>query len=132
MLDFGGGHLTVIIVIEVAVNALFVAAVGEIELYAEGNAQPQRPGAHFLHQRAHRCGCSCTGELLAIGSSEISRMPCFANSSASAWASRSASSGFTWNSEQMRRSTISSSGVAPSAACQRMVAVGLSVNSIEP
>src|ERR1039458_7232189 len=75
MLDFGGGHLTVIIVIEVAVNALFVAAVGEIELYAEGNAQPQRPVAHFLHQRAHLCGCSCTGELLAIGSSEIRRMP---------------------------------------------------------
>jgi hypothetical protein len=47
--DFGSGHLPVVVVVEIAMNALFVAAVGEIELHAEGNAQPPRPIAHFLH-----------------------------------------------------------------------------------
>src|SRR5208282_2327714 len=136
VLDFDSGHLPVVVVIKVAVNALLVAAVGQIKLHTEGNAQPQRPVAYLLHYRAHRCCGSCTSGVLAIGCSEIGcseirRMPCLAKSSASASASRSASSGFTSNSEQMRRSTISSRGVAPSAACQRMVAVGFNVNSVE-
>jgi hypothetical protein len=48
MLDFGCSHLTVIVVIEITVDALLVAAVGEIELRAERHAQPQRPVAHLL------------------------------------------------------------------------------------
>src|ERR1700733_10018196 len=139
MFDFDGGHLAVVIVVEVAVDAVLVAAVGEIKLHAERNAQPQRPVAHFLHQHAHLCLCRSSGDCastgasgLAIGSSEISKMPCWARSLASTSASRMASSGCTSNSEQMRRLTISWSGVAPSAACQRMVAVGFSVNSVEP
>lgn len=54
VLDFGGGHLAVVVVIEIAVHALLVAAVGEIELHAERNAQLQCPVAHLLQQRAHR------------------------------------------------------------------------------
>ena len=37
-LDFGGGHLAVVVVIEIAVDAALVAAVGEIELHRERNA----------------------------------------------------------------------------------------------
>jgi hypothetical protein len=39
MFDLRRGHFTMIVVIEVAVDALFVAAVGEIKLHAERNAQ---------------------------------------------------------------------------------------------
>ena len=93
VLDFRRGHLTVVLVIEIAVNTLLIATVSEINLRAEGNAQPQRPLAHLLHQGAHGCCCSCTGApVLAIGCSEIGcseirRMPCLAKS----WARDSAS-----------------------------------------
>ena len=53
ILDLGGRHLAVIVVIEVAVHAPLVAAVGEVELRAERDAKAQRPGTHFPHQRAH-------------------------------------------------------------------------------
>src|SRR5271170_4749973 len=131
MLDLDGRHLPMIVVIKVAVDALLVAAVGEIELHAVRNAQPQRPLAHLLHEHAHRGSCTDAAGF-GIGCSEISRMPCRARSSARALASRIASAGCTSNSEQMRRSTISSRGVAPSAACHKMVAVGFKVNKVEP
>ena len=52
-LDFGGGQLAVVVVIEVAVHAALVAAVGEIELHREGHALFERAIPHHLHQRAH-------------------------------------------------------------------------------
>src|SRR5262249_54884068 len=54
VLDLGERHLTVIIVIEIAVDAPLVAAVRDVELHAERDAQAERLGAHLLHQRAHR------------------------------------------------------------------------------
>ena len=53
ILDLGERHLAVIVVIEVAVHAPLVAAVGQVELRAERDAKAQRPGTHFPHQRAH-------------------------------------------------------------------------------
>src|ERR1700685_1097443 len=38
MLDLHRGHLTVIVVIEIAVHALLVATVGKVELRAEGDS----------------------------------------------------------------------------------------------
>ena len=105
MLNLGGSHFAVIVVIEIAVNALLVAAISKIKLDAERNTQAQRPFAHLLQQRAHRV--TGADELTwAIGSCESSKMPCFARSAASASASRIASSGCTSNSEQIRLSTI--------------------------
>src|SRR5580698_8950878 len=130
MLDLSGGHLAVIVMIEIAVNALLVAAVSKIQLRRERDAQALCPVAHLLQQRAHGCVCSREGvPLPVIGCSETTSMPCWARFSASASASRIASSGWTTNSVQMRRSTISSSGVAPSAACHKIVAVGFIVNN---
>src|SRR5580693_913183 len=37
MFDFSGGHLAVIIVVEVTMNATLVATVGQVELDAQGN-----------------------------------------------------------------------------------------------
>src|ERR1700726_2899871 len=103
MLDLHGGHFAVIVVIEVTVNALLVATIGEIELRAERDTQPQGSLAHLQHQGAPRFSCS---EALAtsfceIGCSEIKRMPWLARFSANSSASRIASSGFTSNVEQM-------------------------------
>ena len=39
ILDLGGGHLAMIVVIEIAVHAALVAAVGQIELRAERDVQ---------------------------------------------------------------------------------------------
>ena len=50
VLDFGGGHLAVIVVIEIAMDAAFVAAVGEVELDAERNIAGQRFPGHLLRE----------------------------------------------------------------------------------
>src|SRR5437879_7660696 len=84
VLDLGGGHLAVVVVIEIAVNALLVAAVGKIEVRAERHAQPLRPFPHLLHKRAHGRSCSFAGGIFAMGSSEINKMPCLPRSPASA------------------------------------------------
>ena len=58
-------------------------------------------------------------------------MPCAARSRTSSSASCSASSGATSNSAHTARSTISASGVDPSAACQIADAVSFRLNSVE-
>ena len=52
VLDLGRGHLAFVVVIEIAMNAAFVAAVGDVEVNAEGNAQLHRLIVH-LDQQAH-------------------------------------------------------------------------------
>jgi hypothetical protein len=39
-----------IMVVQIAVDALFVAAVGQVEMHIQWNAQLQRALAHLLHQ----------------------------------------------------------------------------------
>ena len=48
-LDFRGGHLSVIVVVEVAMDAALVAAIGQIQLHAERNVQFEGLGGHFRH-----------------------------------------------------------------------------------
>ena len=56
-LDLRRGHLAVIVVVEITMNALFVAAIGQVQLHAERNPQSKRLGAHLLHQGAHFGSC---------------------------------------------------------------------------
>src|SRR5206468_9333699 len=65
--DLGRGHFAVVVVVEIAVDAPLIAAVSNVQLDAQGDAQFERSCAHFLHQ-AHD-----------IGSSETFRMPCSAS-----------------------------------------------------
>src|SRR6202008_123371 len=120
--DFRRGHLAVIVVIEITMNAPFVASIGQVDLNAERNVKPQRLRGYLFEKAAHRG--SPGGEFrCGIGCSETCRISWLASSRARVSASCSASARSTSNSGQMRRSTISSSGVAPSADCHRIVAV---------
>jgi hypothetical protein len=130
VLDLRGGHLAMVVVIEIAVHTALVAAVGQIELDAERDVQLQRLIRHLLQQSAHR-DSPAPGLRGGIGSSEICRISWLANSRARDSASCNASAGSTSNSRQMRSSTISSSGVVPSADCHKMVAVLFKVKSVE-
>ena len=78
-LDLGGGHLAVIVMIQIAVNAAFVAAVSDIEMNRHGHAQIQGPLAHFLHQ-AHAASVGAAEEALS-GISETIKMPWLESSS---------------------------------------------------
>ena len=51
--DFGGGHLAVIVVIEITMHAALVAAIRDVQMHGEGHAQIERLLAHLAHQ-AHR------------------------------------------------------------------------------
>src|ERR1700676_5372123 len=49
ILDFGGGHLAVIFMIEITMDAPLVATIGQVQLDSERNSQLERFGAHFFH-----------------------------------------------------------------------------------
>jgi hypothetical protein len=73
LLDFGGGHLAVIVMVQIAVNAAFIAAVGDIEMNIHGHTQIQGPLAHFLHQ-GHAASIGAAEQALN-GISETIKMP---------------------------------------------------------
>ena len=127
-LDLRGCHFPVIVVIEIAVDAALVAAIGDVEMHADRDAQLQGFLIHLIHQ-AHSASVGLA-DGLSIGSSEISRIPWRDNSSTNCSVSRRAESGSTSNSRQTF-STISASEVWPSAACQMMVATSFNVKNVE-
>src|SRR5215472_839120 len=129
MLDLGGGHLATVVVLEVTMHTTFIAAISKIELHAERDVQRQRLFVQFSKQAHHFSPKG--GWRVVIGVSESSRISQPANSRARACASARASVAATSNSVQILFSTISSSGVDPSAHCQRIVAVLFSVNNVE-
>jgi hypothetical protein len=45
--NFRGGHFTVIVVVEVTVNAPFIAPIRQIQLHAQRNVQFERLVGHF-------------------------------------------------------------------------------------
>jgi hypothetical protein len=69
-LDLRRGHLAKVVMIEIAGHAGLVAAVGQIELDAERNAQLPSFIGHLLQQSAHR-DSPALGLRGRIGSSEI-------------------------------------------------------------
>src|SRR5215470_2288509 len=100
------GHLAVIVMVKVAVNAALVATVGHVKVHAEWHPRIQRPLSDLFHQ-VHR-GPPLTGFAGAmIGSPETSIMPWPAKSFTKLSASRAASSGSTSNCAQIFCSTIS-------------------------
>ncbi len=126
--DFRRRHLAMIVVIEVAMHAALIAAVGDIEVNADGQTQVQRFLIH-LGEKAHwRSG---EPEESSRGWCDTSRMPCCESSSTKRSAPRCACSRSTSNSWQILPATISDSGVRPSAACQIAEATSLSVKKVE-
>src|SRR5205814_6766513 len=73
VLNLGGGHLAMIVVVQIAMNASLIAAVGQVQLNVERNVQPLGLRRHLLQQTAHR-DAPVPGLAGAIGSSEISRI----------------------------------------------------------
>ena len=49
----GRGHLTVVVVIEIAMLAALVAAVRDVQVGAQRHASIKRPLAHFRNQLGH-------------------------------------------------------------------------------
>src|ERR1700731_1112456 len=126
--DFGRGHLAVIVVIEVAVDAAFVAPISNVQMHAERNAEAERLLIH-LRQKAHRA--TAAGGESMMGCADMVRMPCWQRSSTNCSASRLAWSGSTSNSGQIWPFTMLDNGVRPSAACQINVAISLRVKKVE-
>src|SRR5208282_1106329 len=131
MFDLRRRHLAVIVVIEITMDAALVAAISQVDLNAERDIPGQRFVRHLLHELAHRASPAGGFRLVSIGVSESCMISWRANSRARFSASCRATPGSTSNSGQMRRATISSSGVVPSADCQRMVAVRFRVKRVE-
>src|SRR5215831_2312329 len=125
MLDLRSCHLAMILMVEITMHTPLIAPIGQIELHAERDVPRQCLPGHLLEQSAH------FDFPRAIGCSDICRIPWLARSRASVSASCSASAASTWYSVQIFCCTICSSGVVPSAACQRMVAVRFRVNRVE-
>src|SRR3954469_9415854 len=94
VLDLRCGHLAVILMVEIAMNASLVTAVSQIHLHAERDILRQGLLGHLLQQSTHRdsppAGFSGT-----IGCSDIRRIPWPASSRARVSASRSASDAST-------------------------------------
>src|ERR1017187_2751077 len=78
--DFRRRHLAVIVVIEIAMHAALIAAVGDIEVNAEGQAQVQRFLIH-LSTKCHRLSGDREESGCVTGRSDTSRMPCWESSS---------------------------------------------------
>jgi hypothetical protein len=129
VLDFGGSHFAVIVVIEIAMNAALVTPIGDIDVHGQRDAQRHGFLVHF-HKQAHRVS-ALPGFNSWMGRSETSRTPCSDSWLTNCSASRRATSGSISNSPHTRRSTISESGVFPSAACQITVATSFSVKNVE-
>ena len=126
VLDLGRRHLAVVVVVEIAVHAALVAAVGEVELHAERNPELQRLGCP---SRASGCSWRSLGgaTVSGIGESDSRSMPWPREASRPVPRRRAAPRrGPRRTSAQMCCSTISASGVTPSAACQRTEAVAFS------
>src|ERR1035438_8570607 len=125
-LDFGGRHLAMIVVIQIAMHAALIAAIRDIHVDGEGHAEVKRLLPYFGHQ-AHRGASGWVDS----GWSETRRIPWFERSATNCSASAWACSGSISNCSQTCSRTISRSGVRPSAACQMAVATGLSVKNVE-
>src|SRR6202000_238010 len=108
----GGGHFAVAIVLEIAVFAALVAAIGDVEMDGERHAALES-FAIEIGDKAH-----CDSFLLSAGSEERWRMPSEARLETRDSASRQAVSSSTSNSGQILFSTISRREVFPSAAFQ--------------
>src|ERR1035437_4526517 len=126
--DFRRRHLAMIVMVQVAMHAALIAAVGDIEVNAERQAQLQCFLIH-ISQKAHRL--SGDAEESISGLSDTSRMPCWESSSAKRSAPRCACSGSTSNSWQILPTRVSDRGVLPSAACQITEATSLRVKKVE-
>src|SRR5450759_496405 len=124
VLDFCGRHLAVVVVIEITMHAALVAAICNIHVHGDGDAQVKCFLAYFTHQ-AHRGASEPSGwsETRRIPSPESSATNC----SASAWAC----SGSTSNCSQTWSRTISRRGVWPSAAWKMTVATSFRVKNVE-
>src|SRR5271169_5961005 len=81
VLDFCRGHLAVVVMIEIAMHAALIAAIGQVELNAERNVRLQRLSGHFLQESAHRAS-PAAGFRWGMGSSEIWMMSWLASSRA--------------------------------------------------
>src|ERR1700758_2903278 len=115
--------------VEITVGAALVAAIGHVDMDAEGNTQALCPFVH-LDQQAH--GLTVLSILgSSMGRSETNRIPCCDSASTNCFASCCAISGSTANAGQTFCSTISVSGVRPSAACQMTVATSFKVKKVE-
>src|SRR5271157_2635683 len=53
VLDFGGRHLAVVVVIEITMHAALVAAIRDVQVHGDGHAQVKCFLAYFTHQ-AHQ------------------------------------------------------------------------------
>src|SRR5262249_25651600 len=114
-----------VVMIQVTMDATFVAAIREVEMHAPRDVQIQRP----LHDALHECAAAHRAS--AIGFSATYRMPCAANARTKSLASANASSAVTSNARQIFSSTIVRNGVLPSAACQISAPASFNVNSVE-
>src|SRR5271170_4761891 len=127
--DLGSRHLAVIVVIQIAVDAALVATIGDVEVHADGDAQPQRLLVH-LRQKAHAASGGEAAEFV-MGCSDTRRIPCCESSLTNCSTSCPAWSGSTSNSGQILLATISDNEVRPSAACHITVATSLRVKKVE-
>src|SRR5579884_3503529 len=127
MFDFGGSHLAEVIVVKVAVNAAFVAAVGDVQMNAEGHSQGESLVIHVRHE-AH---CAAPEASALMGWSDTRSIPCCESSRTNCSASVRAVSGSISNSAQTLFSIMRESGVWPSAACQMAVATSFRVKKVE-
>src|SRR5260370_32532966 len=71
--DLGGAHFAVIVVIQIAVNATFVATVSYVQMDGERNSQFHSPLIHLLHETHAVSLDPVDGS--SIGRSETSKMP---------------------------------------------------------
>src|ERR1700731_4138320 len=124
-LHFFKRHFSVVIMVQIAVHAALVTAIGNIQVNVEGHTEPHGPGVEFFHQSGHVLRSEVRG------SSPTSTRPRSRSSSTRCSASASASSGSTSNSAQTRSSTILRRGVTPSADFQISEATSFSVNRLE-
>src|SRR6185437_3880977 len=106
--------------------AALVAAIGNVHMNVERNAQAERFRMDLSDQTHAEVPPFCVGN----ADSERSSMPFLASLSAKSVASWSAVSRSTSYSLQIL-STISSSGVCPSASSQMKVAISFNENKVE-
>src|SRR5205807_5054128 len=119
-----------IVMVEVAVHAALVAAVGDVQVHTDGD--PQRQGFLIhLRQQSHSSSGGGAEDGLRIGCSDTRRMPCCQSLSTNCTASRVATPGSISNSSQILPATISDNGVRPSAACHIAVATSFKVKKVE-
>src|ERR1043166_7001354 len=112
-LDFGQRHFAAVVVIEVAMHAPLVAAVGDVKMRAQRHAKIERALRGFLKNRGAHAASS-----LFMGDSETRKTPAAASSVTNASASAKAVAGSISKTERTFSSTILRNGVLPSAPSQ--------------